>query len=111
MISAASCCRHILGTREVIIFAFLLVKIFINKNLLTLVKYIFNLIIYLFIFETNINQGKMLQIISIPIKENRLIKLNWLFIGSMTLAGKAEEKHTFSIVNTAQRSLPMKYFL
>lgn len=51
------------------------------------------------------------HIINIPIKENKLIKLNLLFIRSMTLAGNAKDKLTFSIVNIAQRILLMNYFL
>ena len=53
---------------------------------------------------------KYSHIINILIRENKLIKVNWLFIGSMTLAGK-QEKFTFSILNIAQRILLMNYFL
>lgn len=33
------------------------------------------------------------HITNIPVRENKLIKVNWLFIGSMTLAGKTGEIH------------------
>ena len=38
------------------IFTFSLAKVFISKNVLTLIKYIFNFIIFLFIMKTNIVQ-------------------------------------------------------
>lgn len=71
--------------------SFFLVKNCVSKNLLALIQHFFNFIIYLFIRKIQIL--KYPHIINIPIRKNKLIKVNWLFIGSMTLAGKTGEIH------------------